>query len=132
MGIHKDSISNFLLNLFSSDFTLKNSRPVFNDTVISGVTIDLFVKNSSEFTSTIYEKASYEEISGNSFLTLDIVVDYDLINEKGIKSHITNGKLKASITDSIYQLKFNGTNNKGKRVSIFYEGKLLEIKSVKL
>lgn len=132
LGTFKGNISDFVLKLFSSDFTLKNGKPVFDDTVISGVIVDLYVNNSSRLVSTSYEKVSYKEISGNSFQALDIAVNYNLINEKGIKRRITNGKLKVSSTDSIYQFKFTGTDNKGKEVIFYYKGKLLKVKGVKL
>lgn len=132
LGTFEGNISDFVLNMFSSEFTLRNGEPVFDDTVISGVIIDLYVDNSSKLVSTTYEKVSYEEISGNSFQALDIALNYNLINETGVKRRIVKGKLNVSNTDSIYQLKFTGTDNKGEKVSFFYKGKLLNVKGAKL
>ena len=132
LGVFEDNISDFVLSLFSSDFTLKNGKPVFDDTVISGVIVDLYVDSSSKLVSTRYEKVSYKEIRGNSFQAIDIAIDYNFINEKGIKRRVIKGTLKVSSTGSIYELEFNGTDNKSEKVSFFYEGKLLQIEGAKL
>lgn len=132
LGTFKGNISDFVLSLFSSDFTLKNGKPVFDDTVISGVIVDLYVESSSKLVSTTYKKVSYKKINGNSFQTIDIAIDYNFINEKGTKRHITEGTLKVSSNGSIYKLQFNGVDNKGEEVSFFYKGRLQQIEGVKL
>ena len=125
LGSFRGDVSDFVLNLFSSDFKISNGKPKFEDDVISGVSMDLYVNSSSNnLETTSYEKVSFKNIRGNSFEALNVAVNYDFANQEGTTRYITNGILNVYNTGSNYELEFSGTDNEGEKVIFFYEGKL--------
>ena len=129
LGVFKEDISDFVLNLFSSDFKFSNGKPKFEDSLTSGITVDLYVKNPSQLVLSSYKKVSYQEISDNSFEALNIAINYDFKNEKGITRRITQGTINVLKVGPEYEFEFSGIDNKGEKVVFFYRGKLLEINS---
>ena len=109
---------------------MSNGKPEFKDNLVSGITMDLYVDNSSDLQATSYNKAPYENINKNSFQDLNVAIHYDFENGGGTTRHITDGLLTVYHAGSSYELEFTGADNQGEKVSFFYEGKLSRLSSL--
>lgn len=128
LGSFEGSIFDFVLNLYSSNLTIGNP-PTFEDDVISGVSMDLYVNSPFNLVEDDYEKVAFDEISGNTFQALDLIINFDIENETGTTKQIVEGTFTVLNVDSTYELEFTGTDNEGENVTFYYKGELEQIDS---
>ncbi len=126
-GSYEGSVFDFVLNLFSSDFTLNDEEPVFEDNVITGISIDLYVNSPFDLVETDYQKVDFDQVSGNTFQAMDLAIDYDMENESGTTRQIVDGTFTVMSSGPNYELEFNGTDNEGNEVEFYYSGQLTEV-----
>ena len=126
-GSYEGSIFDFVLNLYSSDFTLNQGEPSFEDNVVTGISMDLYANSPFDLAEANYEKVSFDNISGNSYQALDLALNIDIENETGTTRQIVEGTFTVLSNGSNYELEFTGTDNEGDEVTFFYEGQLSQL-----
>lgn len=126
LGSYEGSIFDFVLNLSSSNFTF-NDGFTFEDDIVTSISIDLYVNNPNDLVIGDYPKVSFDDISGNSFQAMDLLINYDIANENGTTKQIVEGTLTVLNVGNEYELEFSGIDNDGLNVNFYYKGELVEM-----